>query len=443
MKESKKKTVGVVGLGYVGLPLVAALANVSYRVIGIDINASKIKKLRETYEPDILEPGLTETLNRHRTKVEFTTDYSYLMKNCDSIFITVGTPLTPDGNPNYAYLNSAVESIGKHLRKSQLIVLKSTVIPGTTENYVTPKLEKISGLKAGKEFYVAFCPERTIEGLALYELYTLPKIIGGINNRSTKYAVSIIEKLGGGIITVSSPIVAEICKLSDNLHRAVNIAFANEIGELCEKIGVDAYEVVSAVNDAYERTHLYQPGLGADGPCLSKDPKIFVYSMQKLGMKAPMTSACIAKNMESTLRIASIIFEFVNMNKIVKPKISLMGLTFKGSPETDDIRGSPALKIWNSLQNELPEVEFKFYDPILKDFLSIPVSKTIEDCIHCSNVVAFLTNSPSLMNIDVGSILKNTDRPLLIIDSWHNVANLEKAKEHKRVKIFRGGSGNL
>jgi nucleotide sugar dehydrogenase len=442
MKERNKKTLGIVGLGYVGLPLTAAFASVGYRVIGIDIDTSKIKKLRDTYEPDIFEPGLSETLKRCSSKIEFTGDYAYLMENCDAIFITVGTPLKPDGNPNYTYLDSAIESIGKLLRKGQLIVLKSTVIPGTTENHVTSKLEEKSGLKAGVDFYVAFSPERTIEGLALHELYTLPKIIGGIDSTSTEYAASVIKKLGGDIIKVTSPTVAEICKLSDNLYRAMNIAFANEIGELCEKLGIDAYEVVSAVNNAYERTHLYKPGLGADGPCLSKDPEIFRFSLQKAGMDSTMTSACIDKNTESTLRITSIISEFLNKQKIENPRISLLGLAFKGFPQTDDVRGSPALKIRNSLINECSEAEFRYYDPILKDFMYGPMCNTVEECIQGSHVVAFLTNSPSLMNIDIDDILNITDRPLLIVDSWHNIT-LKKTIKHEKVKIFRVGAGYL
>lgn len=438
----ENKTIGVIGLGYVGLPLTAALANVGYDVIGIDINKKKIQKLK-TYESDIYEPGLNETLKKFGNKIKFTSDFKYLMKNSETILITVGTPLIEKNKPDYSYLNSALTSIGKHLRKGQLVVLKSTVVPGTTREHAVPTLEKISGMKAGKDFYVAYCPERTIEGLALYELYTLPKIVGGINTKSTEYAASVFKKLGGKVIKVSAPEVAEICKLADNLYRAMNIALANEIGELCENIGVDSYEVVSAVNTAYERTHLYKPGLGADGPCLSKDPEIFRYSLQKHGVEAKVTSGCISKNIESTQRIGQLILNFIKNKKIQGPKVALLGLAFKGFPETDDTRGSPAIKIINFLQSKLYDVKFSYYDPIVKNFLGNTTNKTLEECVESSNVVVFLTNSSSLTNLDADIILRKTDRPLLIIDSWHNIANFEKFKKHKNVKVFRVGSGNL
>lgn len=438
-----QKTIGVIGLGYIGQSLVAALARVGYKVVGIDIDQDKIKHLQQTYEPDIYEPGLSETLKQCKDNVEFTEDYSYLMKTCSTIMITVGTPVKKDdGTPNYDYLNTAILNIGKHLRRGQLIVLKSTVVPGTTEEIVL-KLEEISGLKAGEDFYVAFCPERTIEGLALHELYNLPKIIGGINEESADNAAKVLRKLGGKIIKVSSPKIAEICKLVDNLYRAMNIAFGNEIGHICEGLGIGAYEVVSAVNDAYGRTHLFKPGLGADGPCLSKDPLIVKYCGRKIGIDTRIIDACILQNKESTLRIASIISLYIKDSKINKPKISFIGLAFKGFPETDDIRGSPAIKIHDVLQEQFSDIEFKYYDPIIKKFLDSPVSQTLEECILDSNIVVFLTNHQALMNVDVKDILENTSRPLLIIDCWHNLTNIENLREKRDIQIFRIGDGRL
>ena len=437
-----QKTIGVVGLGYIGQSLVAALARVGYGVVGIDIDKTKIKRLQQTYEPDIYEPGLSETLKQCRDNVEFTWDYSYLMKKCNTIMVTVGTPVKDDDTPNYDYLNTAILNIGKRLRRGQLIVLKSTVVPGTTEE-IALKLQEISGLKAGGDFYVAFCPERTIEGLALHELYSLPKIIGGINDESVDCAAQIIKKLGGGVIKVSSPKIAELCKLVDNLYRAMNIAFGNEIGYICEGLGIGAYEVVSAVNDAYERTHLFKPGLGADGPCLSKDPLIVKYCGRKIGMDTRIIDACILQNKEYTLRIASIISQYIKTKKINKPKISFIGLAFKGFPETDDIRGSPAIKIHDVLQEQFSDIEFKYYDPIIKNFLNNSVSPTLKDCCLDSNIVVFLTNHQALMNINADNILEDTARPLLIVDCWHNLTNIEKLIGKRDVQIFRVGDGRL
>jgi len=434
-----KQKIGVVGLGHVGLPIVAALANVGYQVICIDVDREKVKKLQQTYEPPMYEPGLSETMKLNQEKIEFTVDYDYFMKECSAILITVGTPVKADGTPDYELLNSAITSIGKKLRKGQLIVLKSTVVPGTTENLVAPKLEELSGLKAGSDFYVAFCPERTIEGLALYELYTLPKIVGGVDAKSADRAAAVIRKLGGRIIKVSSPRVAEICKLVDNLYRAMNIGLGNEIGQICEKLGIDAYEVTCAVNTAYARTHLYRAGLGADGPCLSKDPQILRSYAREKGLDTDMLEACVITNEKATSRVASICSRFIKSKKISTPQVSLVELAFKGFPETDDLRGSPAIKIHNALKREFSKIEFKYYDPFIKNFLGNSTAETLNGCIKNSNVVLFLTDHQSFMNIDVKDILKNAGRPLLIVDCWHNITNPE-IKE-KDVKIFRIGDG--
>lgn len=442
-KRSTKNSISVIGIGYVGLPITTALANVGYKVVGVDFNKQRVQDLNEKNETDIYEPGVYETLRKCKDSVEFTSDYSYALKNCDTVLITVGTPLKDDGTPNYEYLDSSLASIGKNLRKDQLIILKSTVIPGTTEDHVVSKLEGLSNLKAGKDFYLAFCPERTIEGLALHELYTLPKIVGGINKESTERAAKIFTKLGGKIIKVSSPRIAEMAKLIDNLYRAMNIAFANEVGELCEKLKIDAHEMVSAVNHAYDRTHIYRPGLGADGPCLSKDPGIFRYSAKKYGLKTEMIDSCISKNKYSTLRIADMVKNFVKDRNLTKPKIALIGLTFKGFPITDDLRGSPAVKIYNDLSNNLDSFEFTFYDPLVTNFLGKKTEDSMSNCFKDADVVMFLTNHPRLMNIDVNHIQKHSNKPLLLIDSWGNIQNLEETKPYKDVNFFRIGNGKI
>ena len=272
-----QKTIAIFGIGYIGLPLTAAFANVGFKVIGVDINQERVEQLKKGFIP-LFEPGVKETLERCKDSIEFTSDPSYAMKKADAAFITVGTPLKDDKDPDYSYVDSCIEQIGKNLRKGHLIVLKSTVILGTTEEHVMPQLEKLSGLNAGKDFFLAFCPERTMEGVALQELYALPKIIGGINDESASKTKEIVEKLGGKVTIVSSPKVAEMCKLADNLYRAMNIAFANELGEVCRAGGINASEMVATVNKEFGRTNVFLPGLGADGPCLTKDPHIFRYS---------------------------------------------------------------------------------------------------------------------------------------------------------------------
>ncbi len=437
---NSNEVIGVCGLGYIGLPTLAAFANVGYKVIGCDINEKKIEQLKKTYTSDIYEPGLNEALECCKPFIEFTSDYKYLMDNCSTVIITVGTPINDKNEPNYEDLDSCLKSIGKSLRKGQLIILKSTVTPGTTGEHVTKKLKEFSGLTAGEDFFLAFCPERTIEGLALYELYTLPKIVGGINKESTEHAAKVMKKLGGGIIKVSSSKVAEICKITDNLYRAVNIALANQLGEICEESGVDAYEVASAVNSAYDRTQIFKPGLGADGPCLSKDPEILKHYAKRLNINIDFLESTIRSNIRSTARIAETVSRFIESNGIDDLKISFIGLAFKGSPETRDIRGSPAIKIYKKITDGHKNIKVSAFDPLIKTFFQTEVTKTLRECLKDSNVLLFLTNHPTIMSIDVNELLHETKRPLLIIDCWHNLENTRGFNE-KGVSIFRVGEG--
>src|SRR3989344_5713905 len=196
-----KQKVSVLGMGYIGLPLSVALANSGFEVIAVDLNREKIESLKrgKTY---LYEPGLNETLANHKDKIEFVTDDAYAIPNSDTIFVAVGTPLKDGSSPDYSQLNSCLNSIGKNLKKGQLVFLKSTVFLGTTELYALPMLEKLSGLKGGRDFLLAFCPERTSEGQVMHEIHVLPKIVGGINKESTERARKIMRKLGGKAMAV-------------------------------------------------------------------------------------------------------------------------------------------------------------------------------------------------------------------------------------------------
>lgn len=437
--DDLKNKIAVFGLGYIGLPFTAALANVGYKVIGVDIDKEKVEMLKKG-EVMIYEPGLKEILEKHKSKVEYTTDSSYAMEHADTILVTVGTPVDENEQPNYNQIDSCIEDIGKNLKKGQLIILKSTVVIGTTEEYVAPLLEKLSGLKAGEDFYLAFCPERTIEGLALHEIYNLPKIVGGINKESSLRAEKIIKRLGEKVFIVSSPKVAELCKLVDNLYRATNIAFANELGILCEKIGINAMEVVHTVNNSYSRTKIFKPGLGADGPCLSKDPLIFKYSAIKNKLPTPVIDGIIIQNKFSTLRIANMVKEYILKNSLDKKNLAIIGLAFKGFPETDDLRGSPALKFLDLLRKEKIHLDsIKLYDPLVRKFLDYELSNSMSEALEDSNIVLFLTNHPRIMNVDFEELSNKIKKPAFVIDAWGNI-NSKYIPEG--INYFRIGKGN-
>jgi UDP-N-acetyl-D-mannosaminuronate dehydrogenase len=182
--------------------------------------------------------------------------------------------------------------------------------------------------------------------------------------------------------------------------------------------------------------------LGADGPCLSKDPQILRYYANRVGVDTKVIDACILKNRESTLRIASVTSQFLSKYKIQRPKVSLIGLAFKGSPETDDIRDAPAMKIYRALIKEINNIEFKYYDPIVKKFSTGQLCRTLKECIKNTNVAMFLTNHSALMNIGLDSILSNSGRPLLIIDCWRNIADPYQL-QGTDVQIVRIGDGRI
>lgn len=439
--ESKIKKIGVMGLGYIGLPVLAAFASKGCRVVGVDVDVQKIKKLEQSYRTDIHEPGVNQAFSRYKNNIQFTDSEALLMKECEAVIITVGTPVKLDGRPDFRYLDNAVNSIGKYLRAGQVIIFKSTIMPGVTRK-LAERLEKLSGLKAGKDFYVVFCPERTAEGRALEELYTLPKVVGGINNESLEKGAQVIKILGGEIVRVSCLELAEMAKCIDNTYRVNQIAFANEVGEICEKAGLDSYELVRAVNKAYSRTNLFLPGLGAGGPCLSKDPEILKYFAHRNKAKTPVVESCIIRNREATLKLGPLVLKFVKRNKIKQPKIALLGLAFKGRPETDDIRNSPSLDIYNILAGKLKKkAEFSFFDPLVKNFLGAKVSTSLKEAIKDSHIILFLTNHPKLTDIDVKDIIKTASRPLLVVDCWHNLCNdgnLGDVRE-KNIEIYRIG----
>ena len=188
------------------------------------------------------------------------------------------------------------------------------------------------------------------------------------------------------------------------------------------------------------RTHLFTPGLGADGPCLTKDPEIFRYSAKRYNLKTEMTDGCLTKNENSTMRLVDIMLNFIKENNLEKPKISMVGLAFKGFPETDDLRGSPAFKLHKELEKRRINVEFDYYDPLVKRFLDKDVNGSVERSLENSNIVLFLTNHPHLMNLEKELILERGKRPLLIIDCWGNIKDLHEINE-EGVKVFRIGNG--
>lgn len=432
----------MVGLGYVGLPLAAMLACVGFQVTGVDTNENKVLELQKYGMPDFYEPGLQELLKKYKSNLEFTTENAQMMQKCQTIIITIGTQLKPDGTVDLDGLDDCRQAMAQYLSPGHLLILKSTVPCRTTRKFAD-QLEQQTELKAGTDFFVAYCPERTIEGNALTELRELPKIIGGYNNESAERARQVIEKLGGQIIIVSSLEVAEMCKLVDNAYRATNISFANEVGLICEAINIDSDELVSAINTGYERTSLFRSGLGAGGACLSKDPTVLALSAAEFGVDAKIIKTCIVSNQDATLRVAGMAAEFIRNECPDDSTVALLGIAFKGLPETDDRRGAPAGIIRDFLLKEFSGLSFNYYDPLIREFEGQPVSATMKGALKDANIVIFLTNHATLLGVKSADILDGDGpQPNLVIDCWHNIADAAELV-NLGIKVIRIGDGSI
>jgi nucleotide sugar dehydrogenase len=435
------KTVGVVGLGYVGQPFVVAMAGAGFDVIGLDVDVALIEHLRATYAPTVHEPGLAEGLAEHRERIVFTTSYEEMMAACDAVFVSVGTPLGQDGEPDVRSMDACIAGIAPRLRPGQLITLRSTVIPGTTRR-AAADFAAGSGLRLGTEFFVAFSPERTVSGKALEELSRLPVIVGGIDDASAERCAEVMGKLAGSVVLAPSTEVAEVATLVDNMYRTLNIGFANELGRIAEEAGIDAYDVVSAVNTSYDRTSVFRPALGAEGPCLSKDPLILRYFAHKSGASTEILDAVVAVNARATGRVANEILGFLGRHAIEAPAVALLGLAFKGTPETDDVRGSPAVATIREVAAALGDgaVAFRLHDSVVHELNGVPTEPSIEAAVEGAHVIAVMNDHRAFRGIDARVLAASAARPLLIIDAWHSLDRLDELAA-QGVDIIRVGDG--
>ncbi|MFA6410505.1 MAG: nucleotide sugar dehydrogenase [Candidatus Buchananbacteria bacterium] len=418
--EIKVKEICVVGLGYVGLTLALTYADAGFYVVGIE-SQKEVFDLLTKGQPHFHEVGIDSLLKYHLNK-NFVVRNKLTTAPSDVYFLCVGTPVEKNKKPNLAYLKKATEQIGGVLKEGDLVVLRSTVPLGSTRNFVIPILEKLSGLKAGKDFHVAFAPERTAEGKALEELKTLPQIIGGIDKVSAEMAGNLFSLLTSTIVMVDSLEAAELVKLINNTYRDITFGFANELALVCDKLKLDTVKVIEAANKGYERSNVPLPSPGVGGACLVKDPYIFIDSLKPYGyqMKFPALGRQINEQMPKF--VADKVFSFLAKNKIdeQKAKIFIVGFAFKGQPETSDIRNSTTLDLLDLLKPKLKNIYG--FDPVAqsKDVRLYGV-KTVDpaDGFDQADCVIIMNNHDSYENWPIYKYLKKTNKPALFLDTWH------------------------
>lgn len=429
MKQKIK--IGVVGLGYVGLTFSITLAKEGYQVIGVEKNYDTyltLKKSKAHFYEENINDDLKKVLNKK--KLLISQDLSDL-KKCNLIFLTIGTPINKKNRVDLNNLINACKKLRKLLKTGTIIALRSTV-----KLFTTRKLNKIMNY-GGKKFYFAMCPERTIEGSALYEIYKLPQIIGSKDIRSRKILNKVFKNISSRVINFNSFEEAELLKLIDNSYRDVIFGFANELGRISNYFGINVLNVLKNINKDYPRSNISLPGI-VGGPCLTKDSHILLESVNSK-IHLPIVKSARYTNSNFFLEIINLIKK---KNKKCK-KILICGLAFKGLPKTSDLRGSMAIPIADHLEKVFGtkpdlldnlvlkkdvKIHFRNHN-FFNTFTDLKLNKVKYD------LILILNNSPYWKKINIKNFKKKLTKKGFIYDFWSSFSNLNYYKNF--------GSGDL
>jgi UDP-N-acetyl-D-glucosamine dehydrogenase len=385
------RTVGVIGLGYVGLPLAVAFAREGCEVVGVDVDPRKIQSLeaRETYVEDVSAGDLQEVGERLRVSTRYDA-----LRGADVVLICVPTPLTQNREPDLGPLMETARALAGVLRGGQLVVLESTTYPGTTRERLLPLLEE-SGLAAGRDFHLAFSPERVDPGRTDHTLRDTPKVVGGLTPACAEAARVLYEIVCDEVVLVSSPEVAELSKLLENVFRSVNIALVNELAMLTDRMGIDVWEVVDAAASKPYGFMRFEPGPGMGGHCLPVDPFYLSWRAREFDMTTEFVELAGRINQQMPYHCVAKAQRALNdIGLSVKgSRIAVVGVSYK--PGVGDIRESPALKIISLLRELGGEVVY--HDPHVAELAEYDLrSSSLDEVLAMSDLVVIVTAHPSV-----------------------------------------------
>jgi len=381
-----KRDVGIVGAGYVGIPLAQAFADAGKSVVLVDVDERRVDLLNrgESYIEDVSSEALERLVDAGR--ITATSDYDAL-REVDAILIALPTPLSRQREPDLRILVSAAEELATRLRPGQLVVLESTTYPGTTREQVQPALERGSGLTAGKDFHLAFSPERVDPGSDDWTTTNVPKVVGGIDEASTEAAAAFYAQAIERVHRVSSPEAAELTKLLENIFRSVNIALVNELAQLCERMGIDVWEVVEAAATKPFGFMSFKPGPGLGGHCIPVDPFYLTWKAREYGFYTEFVELAGKVNESMPYFCRSLVSQALNhrLERSLKgSKILVLGVAYK--PDIGDVRESPAVKLIALLEKAGAEVAY--HDPFVASFRengltmsSVALEPAAYDCV--------------------------------------------------------------
>jgi len=430
--DNRDLTIAVIGQGKMGLPIDVAFLNAGYRVIGVDVNPKVVELVSQGNPPIVGEPGVEEGIRKglQTKKFECTLSLEYALKQSDVIIIIIPILLNKYNNPDLQPLIKLIDSIAVHLRRGQIIILESTVPPLTTETIIKPHLERISNLKAGIDFGLAFAPERTYSGRALKDIVdNYPKIVGGINKKTTDKVAKIYASfVKNGIIKMSSATAAEAVKVFKGVYRDVNIALANELAKIAEKLDVDIMEVIAAANtEPY--SHIHYPGPGVGGHCIPVYPQFLINVASEHGLNAPITKTARAVNLSMPSHVINrCLFGMNKLNKALKSsKVVVLGLAYRGNVK--ESRNSPSIEVIKQLKHYEPK-ELILHDPLftsdeISRIVDVTFDSDLEHALNGADCILILTDHDHYKSFNFLTILKN-DNPCLIVDTKNLIKNREE-----------------
>ncbi len=407
--RDKSIVVGVVGLGYVGLPLAVEKAKAGFKTIGFDVQKAKVDMVNEgqNYIGDVIAEDLLAIVEGGMLSA--TCDFSFI-KDVDFIAICVPTPLNEYKQPDISYVENSAKEIGKHLKKNTIVVLESTTYPGTTEELIRPILEEGSNLICGEDFYLGFSPERVDPGNLVYKTKNTPKVVGGIGQDATEVIAEMYRHvLESDIMEVSSPSVAEMEKILENTYRNINIALVNELAMLCDKMDINIWEVIEAAKTKPYGFQAFYPGPGLGGHCIPLDPYYLSWKARKYDFHISLLEASSMINDKMPEYCVERAGKVLNRSKkaLNGSKVLLVGVAYK--KDIDDYRESPALKVSEEFQKCGAEVDF--YDP------HIPSYKYKENIYH------------GLKSIDEATIMSYD---IVVITADHTAVNYEMIAQNAK-----------
>lgn len=422
-KISKRSiVVGVVGLGYVGLPLAVEKAKAGFKTIGFDVQKEKVDLVNQgkNYIGDVVNSDLEEIVKSGLLSA--TTDFSFV-KDVDFIAICVPTPLDSHQQPDISYVKSSTESIAKYLKKETMVVLESTTYPGTTEELIKPILENGSGLVCGKDFYLGFSPERVDPGNLIYKTKNTPKVVGAIGKDATEVISAMYRAvLEGDVYEVSSPAIAEMEKILENTYRNINIGLVNELTMLCNKMGISMWEVIDAAKTKPYGFQAFYPGPGLGGHCIPLDPYYLSWKAREYGFHTSMIESSMMINDRMPEYCVERAMKILNRNQksLNGSKVLVLGVAYK--QDIDDYRESPAIRVIDILEQSGALVDY--YDPWVAEYREhgkyVKGLLEINDSIVAGYDLVMITAAHT--NVDYVMVQKNAK---VIFDTKNVTKNLE------------------